>query len=83
MLNIDGQDAEVSGSQSRLACLTSAGGPDPSGEGAAQPAEVDAELEEAARREREYVRERLREELGREPTQEEADEWLRQHTEGY
>ncbi|HEX8138555.1 MAG TPA: hypothetical protein VF544_13390 [Pyrinomonadaceae bacterium] len=36
-----------------------------------------------ARGEREYVRERLREELGREPAQEELDEWLRRHTEGY
>ncbi len=27
--------------------------------------------------------ERLREELGREPTQEEADEWLNEQTEGY
>jgi hypothetical protein len=25
----------------------------------------------------------LRQELGREPTEEELDEWLRQHTEGY
>lgn len=25
----------------------------------------------------------LRDELGREPTEEELDEWLRQHTEGY
>jgi hypothetical protein len=40
-------------------------------------------LEDAARSEREYVRQRLREELGREPTDEELDEWLRQHTEGY
>jgi hypothetical protein len=40
-------------------------------------------LEDAARAEREYVRQRLREELQREPTEEEVDEWLRQHTEGY
>jgi hypothetical protein len=40
-------------------------------------------LEDAARREREYVRERLRNELGREPTEEELSEWLRRHTEGY
>ncbi len=40
-------------------------------------------LEEVARREREYLRERLRRELGREPTEEELSEWLRQHTEGY
>jgi len=43
----------------------------------------DASLEEAVREEREYVRQRLREELQREPTEEEVDEWLRQHTEGY
>ncbi|HEY0545397.1 MAG TPA: hypothetical protein VGC91_08490 [Pyrinomonadaceae bacterium] len=43
----------------------------------------DASLEEAVREEREYVRGRLREELRREPTDEEVDEWLRQHTEGY
>lgn len=40
-------------------------------------------LEDAARTERDYVRERLREELGREPSEQELDEWLRQHTEGY
>ena len=45
--------------------------------------DADHELEDAARDERDYVRERLLEELGREPTQEELDEWLRQHTEGY
>ena len=41
------------------------------------------ELEGEARKEREYVRRRLREELQREPAEEELDEWLRQHTEGY
>lgn len=40
-------------------------------------------LEDAARRERDYVRERLKEELRREPTDEEVSEWLRRHTEGY
>lgn len=40
-------------------------------------------LEDAARDERRYVRERLREELGREPASEEVDDWLRKHTEGY
>lgn len=44
---------------------------------------VDADLEDAARAEREYVKERLREELQREPTEEEVDQWLREHTEGY
>lgn len=40
-------------------------------------------LEDVARDEREYVRGRLRAELGRAPTDEEIDEWLREHTEGY
>ena len=40
-------------------------------------------LEDAARDERDYARERLREELGRDPAEEEVDEWLRQQTEGY
>ena len=43
----------------------------------------DATLEDAAESEREYLRTRLREELGREPTEEELNEWLREHTEGY
>jgi hypothetical protein len=55
-----------------------------SSEGGAEPDEGgDAPLEDAARGEREYVRRRLREELQREPTEGELDEWLRQHTEGY
>lgn len=40
-------------------------------------------LEDAARGERDYVRGRLREDLGRDPSEEEVSEWLRQHTEGY
>lgn len=40
-------------------------------------------LSEAARAEHEFLHERLRQYLGREPTEEELDEWLRQHTEGY
>ena len=43
----------------------------------------DTSLEDVARGERDYVRGRLRAELGREPTDEEVDEWLREHTEGY
>jgi hypothetical protein len=43
----------------------------------------DASLEETAEREREYLRGRLRDEWGREPTEEELDEWLREHTEGH
>lgn len=40
-------------------------------------------LEDAARDEQEYLRGRLRDELKREPSEEEMNEWLRQHTEGY
>lgn len=40
-------------------------------------------LEDVVRDEVELPRERLRAELGREPTEEETKEWLRQHTEGY
>jgi hypothetical protein len=43
----------------------------------------DDSLEDAARDERLYARERLRRELGRDPTEEEVNEWLRQQTEGY
>jgi len=42
-----------------------------------------SELENVARAEQEFLHQRLREELGREATEEELDEWLRQHTEGY
>jgi hypothetical protein len=35
------------------------------------------------RSEHEYLHQRLREELGREPSEAELDDWLRQHTEGY
>ena len=44
---------------------------------------ADSGLEDAARTERDYLRQRLRDELQREPTEQELDEWLRQHTEGY
>ncbi len=40
-------------------------------------------LEDAVRDEAELPRQRLREQLGREPTEEEVKDWLRQHTEGY
>lgn len=43
----------------------------------------DAKLEDVARSEHEYLHQRLRDDLGREPTEAELDEWLRQHTEGY
>jgi hypothetical protein len=42
-----------------------------------------AALEDVAQTEHEYLHQRLRDDLGREPTEEELDEWLRQHTEGY
>lgn len=54
-----------------------------SSEESSPPGDTDAGLEDAARSEREYVRQRLREELKREPAEEEVSEWLRQHTEGY
>jgi hypothetical protein len=41
------------------------------------------ELEEVFKAEHQYLHQRLREELCREPTEEELDEWLREHTEGY
>ncbi len=43
----------------------------------------DGGLADAGKAEEDFVRERLREELGREPTEEELDEWLREHTESY
>lgn len=46
-------------------------------------ADEHSKLEEVAQSEHEYLHQRLREDLGREPTEEELDEWLRQHTEGY
>ena len=46
-------------------------------------AEDESELDQVAENEHEYLHQRLRQELGREPTEEELDEWLRQHTEGY
>lgn len=47
------------------------------------PGVADENLEDAVRGERDYLRERLRGELKREPTEEELDEYLRRHTEGY
>lgn len=49
----------------------------------AAPPENDSSLEALVREEQSIARERLREELGREPTQKEADEWLNEQTEGY
>lgn len=45
--------------------------------------ETSSELGEIVEKEHEYLHQRLRDELGREPTEDELDEWLRQHTEGY
>lgn len=47
------------------------------------PAENDSSLEALVREEQSLARERLREKLGREPSQAEADQWLREQTEGY
>ncbi len=47
------------------------------------PPENDSSLEALVREEQSLARERLREELGREPSQEEADKWLSEQTEGY
>lgn len=47
------------------------------------PPENDSSLEALVRQEQTIARERLREKLGREPTQEESDEWLNEQTEGY
>jgi hypothetical protein len=44
---------------------------------------ADNKLDDVAESEHEYLHQRLRDELGREPTETELDEWLRQHTEGY
>ncbi|HEX6730522.1 MAG TPA: hypothetical protein VF074_10945, partial [Pyrinomonadaceae bacterium] len=41
------------------------------------------ELSEVARDEQEFVRQTLEQKLGREPTEEEVNEWLREHTESY
>jgi hypothetical protein len=49
----------------------------------AADASGDDSLEGAARDGRELARSRLLEELGRDPTDEEIDEWLREQTEGY
>ena len=42
-----------------------------------------SKLEDVAQTEHDYLHQRLREDLGREPSEEELDDWLRQHTEGY
>ncbi len=44
---------------------------------------ADNSLEDAVKDEHDYARGRLREELKRDPTEDEINEWLRQQTEGY
>jgi hypothetical protein len=48
-----------------------------------EPNQNESDLSNVASEEEGFVRERLSSELGRQPTQEEVDEWLREHTEGY
>ncbi len=48
-----------------------------------ESASEETKLEDVARTEHDYLHQRLRDDLGREPTEAELDEWLRQHTEGY
>ncbi len=53
------------------------------GNGETNEVEPGSGLKDAAQGEHQYLHERLRAELGREPSEQELDEWLRQHTEGY
>lgn len=48
-----------------------------------EPAENDSSLQALINEEQSFVRQRLREETGREPTQAEIDRWLSEQTEGY
>ena len=43
----------------------------------------DDSLQDLSREQLELARERLTRELGREPTEDEIDDWLRRQTEGY
>ena len=45
--------------------------------------ESENDLAAVAQEEREFVRQRLAKDLGHEPTEEELNEWLREHTESY
>jgi|GEM_PF-1935339 len=83
MINITGQDKDKYGVAVWVCAIRTAASSDSSEEGTPQGDDPDTGLEEVARREREYVRRRLREELKRAPTEEEMDEWLRQQTEGH
>ena len=55
----------------------------PAADDSPEPADEVTTLEDVARAEQEFLRQRLREELKHEPTEEELSEWLREHTEGY
>ena len=69
---------------SQLSSADAADSDDTAGVGGDRAGEAGGDtLDDAARDEKEYVRGRLRGELGREPSEEELSEWLRQHTEGY
>ncbi len=48
-----------------------------------EPDENDSSLQALVNEEQSFVRQRLKEETGREPTQEEVDRWLSEQTEGY
>lgn len=64
--------------------VDAAGNPETvSGEDSGDNGDGDATLEDVAEGERDYLRQRLRDDLGREPSEEELNEWLREHTEGY
>lgn len=43
----------------------------------------DDSLQDLSREQRDLARERLSRELGRDPTEDEIDDWLRRQTEGY
>lgn len=83
MINSTGQDNDRYAVAEKACAIMTAASNDPSEERTPQRDDTDSGLEDVARREREYVRRRLREELKREPTDEEMDEWLRQQTEGH
>jgi len=83
MINITGEDSDRYGVAERVCAIRTAASNNSSEEETRQGDDTDSGLEDVARREREYVRRRLREELKREPTDEEMDEWLRQQTEGH
>ena len=46
-------------------------------------ARLDDSLQDLAREQRDLARERLSSDLGRDPNEDEIDDWLRRQTEGY